>query len=334
MSDLKLFRIDGGTATEQPGAHSPLEKHLQRVVEANMETIFGLRFLQSEYRTGDRHGGRIDSLGIDETCSPVIFEYKRTRSENVINQGLFYLDWLMDHRAEFELLVLRSAHPELAELIDWSNPRLVCVATDFTRYDQHAVQQIARSIELIRYRDFGGELLALELVHSNSTETITTAALPAIATSEPDAPEPADASSAADHRLEADGTGITEAPASTKYMTVLERFEQAPQDLQDLFTTVADYCESLGPDVSKKTLKHWVSFRRMKSFASINIYPSSGQVMLFLKLDPDTVELKDGFTRDVRNIGHLGTGDLEVRVSDPTQLEEVYTMILLAYDNG
>lgn len=325
MSDLKLFRIDDGTATELPGAHSPLEKHLQRVVEANMETLFGVRFLQSEYRTGDRHGGRIDSLGIDETCSPVIFEYKRTRSENVINQGLFYLDWLMDHQAEFELLVMRSPHAELADSIDWSNPRLICVATDYTRYDQHAVQQIARSIELVRYRDFGGELLALELVHSNSTVSTTTAAMPAAATTEPDAPAPADASS---------DTAEAEISGRAKDMTVSERFEQASPELQDLFTTVADHCESLGPDVSKKTLKHWVAFRRLKSFATINVYPSSGQILLHLRLDPDTVELKDGFTRDVRSIGHHGVGDLEVRITTPAQLEAVYALIQRAYENG
>lgn len=329
MSDLKLFRITDGTATELEGSHALLEKHLQRTVEANMETLFGVRFLQSEYRTGDRHGGRIDSLGIDETCSPVIFEYKRTRSENVINQGLFYLDWLMDHQAEFELLVMRSPHAELADSIDWSNPRLICVATDYTRYDEHAVQQIARSIELVRYRDFGGELLALELVHSNSTVSTTTAALPAVAAAtgatEPDAPEPADASS---ETVEGGST------SKAKDMTVLERFEQSSPDLQDLFTTVADHCESLGPDVSKKTLKHWVAFRRLKSFATLNVYPSSRQILLHLRLNPDTVELKEGFTRDVRAIGHHGVGDLEVRIVTASQLEDVYTLIQRAYDNG
>jgi hypothetical protein len=35
----------------------------------------------------------------DENGSPVIFEYKRSVNENVINQGLFYLNWLLDHRA-------------------------------------------------------------------------------------------------------------------------------------------------------------------------------------------------------------------------------------------
>ena len=62
--------------------------------------------LASEYSTGPKHGGRIDTLGIDENGNPVIIEYKRATNENVINQGLFYLDWLLDHRAEFKLLVM------------------------------------------------------------------------------------------------------------------------------------------------------------------------------------------------------------------------------------
>ena len=59
---------------------------------------------------------------------------------------------------------------EEADAIDWRNPRLICVANGFTRYDEHAVQQINRSIELVRYRDFDGELLALELVTTTKVE--------------------------------------------------------------------------------------------------------------------------------------------------------------------
>ena len=65
-----------------------------------------MKFLVSEYVTGKVHGGRIDTLGIDENRCPVIIEYKRALNENVISQGLFYLDWLLDHKAEFTLMVL------------------------------------------------------------------------------------------------------------------------------------------------------------------------------------------------------------------------------------
>jgi hypothetical protein len=108
------------------------------------------------------------SFGLDENGSPVIFEYKRSVNENVINQGLFYLDWLLDHRAEFELLVMKRFGHDAAGQIDWSSPRLVCVASDFTRYDEHAIAQINRSIELVRYRDYDGAFLTLDLMASTS----------------------------------------------------------------------------------------------------------------------------------------------------------------------
>lgn len=140
MSDLKLFRITAGRAEELTGGSVALERQLQRTIESNMEILFGVKFLESEYSTGPKHRGRIDSIGIDETGSPVIFEFKRSRDENVINQGLFYLDWLLDHQAEFTLLVMDRLGADAAKEIDWTNPRLVCVAGDFTRYDEHAVR--------------------------------------------------------------------------------------------------------------------------------------------------------------------------------------------------
>lgn len=94
VSEIKLFEI-GTVVKERTSSTVLLEKQLQTTIEQNMETFFGVRFLKSEYAITS---GRMDSIGIDENNSPVIFEYKRSTSENVINQGLFYLDWLLDHK--------------------------------------------------------------------------------------------------------------------------------------------------------------------------------------------------------------------------------------------
>lgn len=118
MSDLKLFQSQGGTMCELESSSAPLEKALQTQFETNLDTLLGVRFLASEYAT--THGGRMDTLGIDENGYPVIIEYKRDRSENVINQGLFYLDWLMDHRGDFEILVRDHYGKEAAGQIEWS----------------------------------------------------------------------------------------------------------------------------------------------------------------------------------------------------------------------
>jgi len=92
MSDIKLFQLSGASLTELNGSSAPLERSLQTTFENNLEALLGVRFLASEYTTSN--GGRMDTLGIDENGYPVIIEYKRDRSENVINQGLFYLyEW-------------------------------------------------------------------------------------------------------------------------------------------------------------------------------------------------------------------------------------------------
>jgi RecB family endonuclease NucS len=105
VSGLRLFHTTSGGATEVALRLAEVETDVQGLVEAHMETLLGVRFLASEYSTGPVHGGRVDSLGLDENGAPVVVEYKRGVDSGVINQGLFYLSWLMDHRAEFEHLV-------------------------------------------------------------------------------------------------------------------------------------------------------------------------------------------------------------------------------------
>ena len=143
MADIKLFNI-AGTVKEYQSGTVTLEKELQTVIENNMMTFFGVTFLASEYRTTD--GGRMDSIGIDENHCPVIFEYKRSMKENVINQGLFYLNWLLDHKDSFKVLVIETLGLKAAEVIDWTMPRVICIAGDFTRYDESAIKQMNRNI--------------------------------------------------------------------------------------------------------------------------------------------------------------------------------------------
>ncbi len=168
MSGLKLFHTTTSGATEVAPRLAEAEADVQGMVETHMETLLGVRFLASEYSTGPVHGGRIDSLGLDENGSPVVVEYKRGLDAGVINQGLFYLSWLVDHRAEFEHLVQGWLGAPAAAQVLWSSPRLICIAGDFTRYDVHAVREHRRSIDLVRYRLFGRDLLGLETVASVS----------------------------------------------------------------------------------------------------------------------------------------------------------------------
>lgn len=301
MSDLKPFHIDNGAASELMGTAVALEKSLQTLMERNLEQLIGVRFLASEYSTGPKHGGRIDTLGIDENGSPVIIEYKRAVNENVINQGLFYLDWLLDHRAEFKLLVMDRLGAEAADAIDWSAPRLLCIAGGFTRYDEHAVQQMHRNIELIRYRRFGEELLLLELVNAFSA--------------------PASSSRPAN-----------EPTAGVAYKTISQVLAELDGELRDVYEAVRAYLLALGDDVQEKTLKFYVAFKRLKNFACIEVHPTKSSLTVFVKVDPDSITLEPGFTRDARNIGHLGTGELEITIRSLADLDNAKDLLEKSYE--
>jgi predicted transport protein len=309
MSDLKLFRTTNGSVSEIAGHAVALEKSLQTLIEAHLETFFGIRLLASEYSTGKKHGGRIDTLGLDENNYPVILEYKRTTNENVINQGLFYLDWLMDHQAEFRWLVMEQFGKEIANAVEWGSPRLVCVAGDFTRYDVHAVQQINRNVELVRYRRFGDELLLLELVNAVTAT-----------------------GGASDSDTAVAPAGKVKGAPAVQYKTVSQYLAQADTALRDRYERLRLELLAMGDDVQEKTLKFYFAFKRLKNFACVEVHPQTAQLLVYVKVDPQTVELEEGFTRDVKSTGHFGTGDLEIRIKDDRDLERALPLVRLSYD--
>lgn len=308
MPAIKLFKIGNNGCKELPGTSVQLEKSLQRLIDAHLPSLFGVEFLETEYSTGKTHAGRIDTLGIDENRSPIIIEYKRALNENVINQGLFYLDWLMDHQAEFERLVMKKLGAKAPKEIDWTSPRLICIAGSFTNYDEHAVQQIDRNIELVRYVRYGDDLLLLEVVNAQRQE-----------------------------RTESPSKGKAKAKGGSRRSAesrVAQMLASADKDLQDVFEALKAFLLALGDDVAMEPKKYYFAFRRMKNFVCVDVRPQTGAILAYVKLDPAQLKLEKGFTRDMREIGHYGTGDLEITISNMDDLERAKPLLLKSYEIG
>jgi len=310
MSDIKLFRLADGKATELQGRASDLEKPLQTLIEANLLPMLGIRFVATEYVTGKTHGGRIDSLGLDENNSPVIIEYKRSIGENVINQGLYYLDWLMDHQAEFKLQVMDALGTAAATQIDWSSPRVLCIAADFTKFDAHAVQQINQSVELIRYRRFGDDLLLFEQVNTISVGRSK--------------------AKMRDVGGEIPLASVQRTPSATGDRTYSEWMALYGPDMAALIGSLDDFIGSLGDDVQRKELKLYMAFKRLKNFATV--VPQKSRLLLFLHIDPDSIASFGPNMRDARMFGHWGTGDVEIAISGLDDLERAKPLIVDAYE--
>jgi len=302
MGEIKLFRTSKDKVEEIKGDSVALEKSLQILIEKHLEELMGIRFLASEYSTGNVHRGRIDTLGIDENGCPVIIEYKRALNENVINQGLFYLNWLMDHKGEFELCVLKKLGKKSSEEITWNNPRLICIAGNFTKYDENAVQQMNRNIELIRYRRFGDELLLFELMNAASAD------------------------------IENEKQSVRSGQKNYVYKTVGEMLESSPTDLKDIFEALQAFLLALGDDVQERQMKFYFAFKRIKNFACVEVHPQTKKLLVYVKVDPTQIDLESNFTRDVREIGHYGTGDLEITIRSLQDVEKAKYLLEKSYD--
>jgi predicted transport protein len=165
---MSIFQVYNNKIKQLKTSNFKSEKELQVLVENNLEEIFGIKFIASEFSTGEKHGGRIDTLGLDENNSPVIIEYKWGEKDNVINQGLFYLDWLVDHKGDFQVVVERKLGKKIK--IDWSQPRLILIAQSFNKYDKYAINRMSENIELWIYSLYENGIFEVNIEGSSQAD--------------------------------------------------------------------------------------------------------------------------------------------------------------------
>ncbi|WKZ81296.1 MAG: DUF5655 domain-containing protein [Fimbriimonadaceae bacterium] len=300
MNELRLFNLNGSAVEEAHAEAYKLEKDVQSLFESNLETLLGVRFVASEFVAGS--GNRIDTLGLDENNFPVVIEYKLDKNRTVINQGVAYLVWIKNNQAEFWKAALNKLGKEVADAIDFSSVRLICIASDFTRDDLGMYELMPNMIDLVRYRRFGDGHLLLERITSNTKES-----------------GPTQTSQATTQKSGTDKSiaqWLTDQSAETKA----------------LFEAIRAAVLGQGEDIAEKETKLSISFRRTRNFASLT-YASRGEFCLYLHLNPGDVELREGL-RDVSKIGHWGTGDLEVRIKAQKDVEDVKPLIARAYEGG
>ena len=91
-----------------------------------------------------------------------------------------------------------------------------------------------------------------------------------------------------------------------------------------LYTELAEALSVCGK-VEVAQLRHYIAYRRMVNVASVLFRPKHEAILVYPKVDPVTVELEDGFSRSMRDIGHLRT--LDVRIASAADLEKAGPLI-------
>lgn len=306
---MPLFRIEKNSVEAIRPSDFRTEKELQFLVERNLGPIFNCRFVATEFPTGARHAGRIDTLALSEEHNPVIIEYKRSESATLINQGLFYLSWLDDHHGDFEVAARASLGPKT--MVSWEEIRVICIAPSFTKYDLHAVQSIERRIELWTYTRFANGVLQLETAFGGAPSELLVPA---------NGKKPA---------MIAAGRKAAETRARGGW-TFKQHFDNKPPAIQAIMLAVQEFMSGLDESIEESPKKLYIAYRTTQNIVCME--PQRKKVTLFVKLDPKNTPGPKGLSRDVTNIGHFGTGDLEVTVTSLSELELAKPFLKQAYE--
>lgn len=310
---MAIFEIEKGNARRVRLSEFKLEKDLQRLIEENMETIFNCRLIATEFSTGNIHSGRIDSLAISEDFNPVIIEYKKVASSDLINQSLYYLHWIRDHKGDFQVAANRVLGKNID--VDWSDIRVICIAPEYKKYDLHAVQVMGANIELWQYKIYENGILNLEEIYKRTNTNSNQ--------------ESEDYNGKNPIMVEAGKKAAL--TRKTGIYSIEEHSTNLDDGLLELFNTIRDYIISLDSTIEEAPKKDYIAYKTSQNFVCLQTFRK--KLCLYLKLNSDEVIPMPKQGRDVRNIGHFGTGNFELTIKDLQEFEEVKYLINEAYKN-
>lgn len=282
-----------------------LEKDLQNLIEQNLESFFNCRLIASEFSTGNLHSGRIDTLGISEDNNPVIIEYKKVASSELINQSLYYLHWIIDHKGDFQVAVNKALKEPIE--VDWSDIRVICIAPEYKKYDLHAVQTMGSNIELWQYKLYENGLINIEEVFRSSSNTNSVLE-----------------TSGKNPVMVAAGKKAAETRRTATY-TIEEHISKVNPELVNLFNQIREYIVGLDNSVEESPKRLYIAYKTSQNFVCIEA--QKRKLLLFLKINPDEIQPMPYQARDVRKIGHFGTGDLELTIKNESDFEETKYLI-------
>lgn len=301
---MALFKINGSTVKRITAKDLDLEKNLQSLFEQNLEELLNIIFLAHEYSTS--FGGRIDSLGIDKNGSPCIIEYKKNQNDNVINQGLSYLRWLLDHKADFEILCSKQ---KIDIEIDWDSPRVICIAESYSKFDIDTADILPINIELLRYRIYDENILFLE-PESYQKVKISTSGI-----------------------VRKEKVQKEKNTQLQKVYSIESHLIGISKETVDLFQELRERILSLDKNILEEAKAKYIAYKTSTNFVDIVIMKHG--LKLFLNVKSGQLNDPQNLARDLvkpKLIGHWGNGDYEIKFENKNKTDEIFALIKQSYD--
>ena len=299
---MDLYKLNKSKLEEVKNVPFKLEKDIQSLVENNIQVLFGLEFVKTEFQL---NGLRIDSLVFDtQSNSFVIIEYKKSQSYSVIDQGYSYLSLLLNNKADFILEYQEQTNKSLKkDDVDWSQSRVIFISPQFTTYQKQSIEFKDLPFELWEIKKYSNDTIILNQHKSTSQESVKTI-------------------SSKDNRAE-------QVSKEIKVYREEDHIAKGNPETQELYKELRDMVFSID-DFEVNPLKFWINFKLNKKWVLDMDIQKKG-VKLHLNLKKGNLDDPKGIFRDVSEIGHYGYGDYEIVVSPDSDLDYLMSCIKQAY---
>lgn len=278
-----------------------LEKEIQKLFESNIEQITGFKFVRTEFSLKNV---RFDTLAFDEESkSFVIIEYKRDRNYSVVDQGVSYLNLMLEYKADFIVEYNESCNKKLKrDDVDWSQSKVIFVAPSFTSFQKQSSNFKDLPIELWEIKQFENDIIVINPIKKSSS-----------------APSIKQVQSSPNN---------TEISNVVKEIVVYDedRFLQnKSDDIIELYNIYKEAILNLAPNIEALPLKWVMMFKTDRKFAYIEIQKKN--LKLWVNLKRGQLDDSKGLARDVSSVGHAGNGDYELTITDTENLEYIMSLV-------
>jgi predicted transport protein len=305
---------------------------LQRLLRIQIETISpGLLVIAEEFCEWEDSKRRIDLLALDKDANLVVIELKRTEDGGHMElQAIRYAAMVsamtFERAVEVYAAYLQAIGSNLdprhsiLEFLEWEEAnedqfaqdvRIVLVSAEFSKELTTAVMWLndrdldIRCVRIKPYSDNGRVLIDVQQVIP----------LPEAAAYQVQLREK-------EKQVRKDRRGKTES----------DKLAQASPEIKQLYEQLqAELC-GFGNDVQVIPLQYYIAFKRTGNFASVQV--KSDGLDVFTKVDFTSVILEEGFSKDMRNIGHQGTGDLKLTVRSKDDLTKAVPLLKKSYEES
>lgn len=284
-----------------------LEREIQHLVEANLNTLLGLEVVKSEFSiSGSVQQLRIDTLAFDrKNRAFVIIEYKQDKSFSVVDQGYAYLSVMLNNKADFILEYNESRQEPLKRKnVDWSQSRVIFISQGFTPYQKEAINFKDLPIALWEIKRYSNQTISFEEVRKlNATESIKT--------------------------ISSTNSAVKAVNDEVIVYTENDRLNAISEEVQNIYHHLREKILDLG-NVEIKATKLYVAFTvNGSNFTDIALQKQG--LKLWLNLPYGELEDPYQLARNVSNIGHHGNGHYELTIKDADKLDYILTLIKQAY---